>query len=177
MTANSIHQSVREHGIGIQNIGDGNPVIVYAGRAELSLLRKHARKAQPKTELQLLRVDLRATTLVGRDAELTALKAWLTSDRLVIVRCLTGRAGAGVHVDGPRPPLRYCHCLKTLEQRYDGPGLRREDDRIFCRPRPIRFWKSEETSAANAGSRSAPKMKTPSGDRHPTVSGRGRNLD
>jgi len=66
MTANSAHQSVGERGIGIQNVGDGNTVIVYAGRAELSLLRKHARKAEPKTELQLLRVDLRATTLVGR---------------------------------------------------------------------------------------------------------------
>jgi hypothetical protein len=39
MTANSVHQSVGERGIGIQNIGDGNTVTVYAGRAELSLLR------------------------------------------------------------------------------------------------------------------------------------------
>jgi hypothetical protein len=95
MTANSAHQSVGERGIGIQNVGDNITVIVYAGRAELSLLRKHARKVEPKTELQLLRVDLRATTLVGRDAELTALRAWLTSNRPVTVRCLTGRAGAG----------------------------------------------------------------------------------
>jgi tetratricopeptide (TPR) repeat protein len=95
MTANSAHQSVGERGIGIQNVGDNITVIVYAGRAELSLLRKHARKAEPTTELQLLRVDLRATTLVGRDAERAALQAWLTSDRPVTVRCLTGRAGAG----------------------------------------------------------------------------------
>jgi len=95
MTANSAHQTVGERGIGIQNVGDGNTVIVYAGRAELSLLRKHARKAEPKTELQLLRVDLRATTLVGRIDEIRALRAWLTSDRPVTLRCVTGRAGAG----------------------------------------------------------------------------------
>ena len=46
MTADSPHQSVGERGIGIQNVGDSNTVIFYAGRAELSLLRKHARKAE-----------------------------------------------------------------------------------------------------------------------------------
>src|SRR3954453_19258442 len=88
-------QSVGERGIGIQVSGDSSTIIVYAGLAELSLLRKHSRKSEPKTELQLLRVDLRATTLVGRAAELLALDAWLESDRPVSVRCITGRAGVG----------------------------------------------------------------------------------
>ena len=79
-------QTVAERGIGVQVSGDSNTVIVYAGQAELSLLRKHSRKSKPKTELQLLRVDLRATTLVGRSAELLALDAWLKSDRPVSVR-------------------------------------------------------------------------------------------
>jgi len=88
-------QTVGERGIGVQISGDGNTAIVYAGLAELSLLRKHARKSEPKTELQLLRVDLRATTLVGRRAERSALDVWLQSDRPVSARCITGRAGVG----------------------------------------------------------------------------------
>ena len=95
MAEPSIHQTVGERGIGVQVSGDGNTVIVHAGRTELSLVRKQARKAEPKTELQLLRVDLRATTLVGRDAERKALQDWLASDRPVSMRCLTGRTGAG----------------------------------------------------------------------------------
>ena len=95
MAGASLEQHVGERGIGVQISGDGNTVAVYAGRAELSLARKHLRKAEPKTELQLLRVDLRATTLVGRDAEQSALQDWLASDRRVSVRCVTGRAGSG----------------------------------------------------------------------------------
>jgi tetratricopeptide (TPR) repeat protein len=88
-------QTVGKRGIGVQISGDGNTVIVFAGAAELSLLRKHACKSEPQTELQLLRVDLRATTLVGRAAERSALDAWLESDRPVSARCITGRAGVG----------------------------------------------------------------------------------
>jgi hypothetical protein len=95
MTSASAQQTVGERGIGIQISGDGNTAIVYAGLAELNLVRKHARKAEPKTELQLLRVDLRATTLVGREAERSALEAWLASDQPVSLRCITGRAGVG----------------------------------------------------------------------------------
>src|SRR4051812_46380426 len=90
-----IQQAVAERGIGVQVSGDRNTVIVYAGQAELSLTRKHERKAVPTTELQLLRVDLRATTLVGRTADLSALNSWLESDRPVWVGCIIGGAGVG----------------------------------------------------------------------------------
>lgn len=95
MTGGGLHQIVGERGIGAQISGDGNTIVVYAGAAELVLTRKHARKAKPITELQLLRVDLRATALVGRDGDLAALGTWLASDRPVSVRCITGRAGVG----------------------------------------------------------------------------------
>jgi Tetratricopeptide repeat len=95
MAEASLEQHVGERGIGVQISGDSNTVTVYAGRAELSLVRKHLRRTEPQTELQLLRVDLRATTLVGRDAEQSALQGWLTSDLPVSVRCITGRAGSG----------------------------------------------------------------------------------
>jgi hypothetical protein len=86
---------VAERGVGVQVSGDGNSVVVYAGAAELHLWRKHARQATPKTELELLRVDLRATRLVGREADVAALRDWLADDRQVSVRCITGRAGMG----------------------------------------------------------------------------------
>jgi hypothetical protein len=117
MVAASAQQTVAERGIGVQNIGDGSTIIVYAGLAELSLVRKHARKAEPKTELQLLRVDLRATTLVGREAERSALKAWLTSNRPVSVRCITGRAGVG-KTGSPS------NCASTRSKPAGPPGLR-----------------------------------------------------
>jgi hypothetical protein len=41
-------QTVGERGIGVQIGGDGNIVTVYAGLAELNLLRKHARRSNPK---------------------------------------------------------------------------------------------------------------------------------
>jgi Tetratricopeptide repeat len=90
-----VQQTVGERGIGVQVSGDGNTVTVYAGSTELRLVRKHLRKAKPKTELELFRVDLRATTLVGRDDERADLMEWLASDRQVSVRCIIGRAGAG----------------------------------------------------------------------------------
>lgn len=92
---NQVQQTVGERGIGVQVSGDGNTVTVYSGLAELALVRKHLRKAVPKMELELFRVDLRATTLVGRDDERADLGEWLASDREVSVRCITGRAGAG----------------------------------------------------------------------------------
>src|SRR5271165_1114912 len=95
MTADGQHQSVGDRGIGVQVSGDGNTVIVSGRVAELHLSRKHLRKAAPTSELQLLRVDLRATTLVGRESERAALGAWLKSSRPIAVRCITGRAGSG----------------------------------------------------------------------------------
>jgi tetratricopeptide (TPR) repeat protein len=95
MAAETQQQAVGERGIGVQISGDGNTVVAYAGGSELSLLRKHLRQAGPKTELQLLRVDLRATTLIAREKDLSSLEAWLASDRPISVRCITGRAGIG----------------------------------------------------------------------------------
>jgi hypothetical protein len=95
MISTFARQEVSERGIGVQISGDGNTVVVYAGMSELHLVRKHTRKAEPKTELQLLRVDLRATSLVGRQTALVQLEDWLALDQTVLMRCITGRAGAG----------------------------------------------------------------------------------
>ena len=92
----SQRQIIGKHGIGVQIIGNGNTVAVYARKTELLLSRKHIHRAPPVlTELQLLRVDLRATTLVGRDRECAALKAWLDAPSAISVRCIAGRAGIG----------------------------------------------------------------------------------
>ena len=94
-SASGQQQNVAQRGIGVQINGNGNTVLIYAGSVELALDRKHLRRAEPKIELQLFRVDLRATTLVGREGDLAALEEWLASERLISVRCITGRAGAG----------------------------------------------------------------------------------
>jgi hypothetical protein len=90
MSETGAWQIVRERGIGVQIIGNENIVTVFAGTAELHLQHKHLRKPEPKNELDLLRVDLRLTTLVGRREDLSALRHWLTSeDRQVSVRCMS----------------------------------------------------------------------------------------
>jgi hypothetical protein len=95
MISASDRQQIGERGIGVQVSGDGNTVVVYAGVNELHLVRKHTRKAEPKTELQLLRVDLRGTSLVGRQIASAQLQSWLASDAIVLMRCIIGRAGVG----------------------------------------------------------------------------------
>ncbi|MGD0104138.1 MAG: ATP-binding protein [Rhodopila sp.] len=88
-------QQIVGHGsVGIQNEGDN--VVISIGAASLTLEQRHLRKDVPTSERELLMADLRGTDLVGRDADLAALRAWLDAPRrLPSVRCLTGRAGSG----------------------------------------------------------------------------------
>jgi hypothetical protein len=69
--------------------------MLTAGAAHLSLDQRHRPRARPRDERELLLTELRATTLVGREADLVALKAWLDSPRGISARCITGQAGAG----------------------------------------------------------------------------------
>jgi tetratricopeptide (TPR) repeat protein len=69
--------------------------MLTAGAAHLSLDQRHRLRKQPTDERELLLTELRATTLVGREGDLTALQAWLDSPRTISARCITGQAGAG----------------------------------------------------------------------------------
>jgi tetratricopeptide (TPR) repeat protein len=66
-----------------------------AGAAVLLVDPRHRLKAEPSSERELLLTELRATTLVGRTAELTSLQDWLNTPHQIAVRCLVGPAGAG----------------------------------------------------------------------------------
>jgi hypothetical protein len=88
------NQTVGDGSVAIQVAGDN--VIVSIGAASLTLAQRHRLKAVPTSERELLLTELRGTDLVGRDADLASLHAWLDEPRpLPAVRCLTGRAGAG----------------------------------------------------------------------------------
>ncbi len=88
------HQTVGDGSVAVQVAGDN--VTISIGAASLTLARRHRLKAVPTSERELLLTELRGTDLVGRDADLAALRAWLDAPRrLPAVRCLTGRAGAG----------------------------------------------------------------------------------
>lgn len=87
-------QRVGDNSVAIQVAA--NHVIIAVGTASLTLARRHRLKARPRNERELLITEIRGTDLVGRDADLAALNAWLRAPHdLPAVRCLTGRAGAG----------------------------------------------------------------------------------
>jgi tetratricopeptide (TPR) repeat protein len=75
----------------VQIVGNGNAVVASHAHLELYL--------PPKVEnpqgIELLDPKSRAIPFIGRDAELTALRAWLGSEKPVAVRMVTGGAGAG----------------------------------------------------------------------------------
>lgn len=81
--------------IAVQIEGNDNRVEIIAGGARLVLNRLHLSRNNPKTILELLRADIRAIDLVGRQDELSGLANWRNSDLHVAVRCITGRAGSG----------------------------------------------------------------------------------
>jgi tetratricopeptide (TPR) repeat protein len=83
-------------GVAVRVIGDGNSVIIITATARLTLDLKHRLNTQrAKTDLQLLRTESREITLVGREAELDRLDAWLATEAEISIRCLTGQAGSG----------------------------------------------------------------------------------
>lgn len=90
----TIRQGGHGH-IAVQITGDHNDVTVSCGQLVLRLLAKHTRKRSPRTELDILRAEIRPLALLGRDSELASLQAWLDDPRPVLARGLTGPAGSG----------------------------------------------------------------------------------
>ncbi|MGA7804623.1 MAG: hypothetical protein WCB02_08365 [Bradyrhizobium sp.] len=76
---------------------DYRTTTLVGGRGGLTLDQVHLDSIddQPRNEFEFLRTDLRATQMVGRTADIAALKAWLSEPANVSVRCLTGGAGTG----------------------------------------------------------------------------------
>ena len=81
----------------VQIAGHHNTVLL-AGEARLQAERRHARRAEPRNQRELMLTELRATELVGRQEELGTLRAWMTAPRPgrdISVHCVTGQGGAG----------------------------------------------------------------------------------
>lgn len=75
--------------------GNKNTLTITLGRASLILDQAHKRRPAVSSELGLLRTEARATTLVGRDADLERFRRWLASPAPIAVQCVIGRGGAG----------------------------------------------------------------------------------
>jgi tetratricopeptide (TPR) repeat protein len=76
----------------VQIVGDGNQVV--AEHPHLVLTR-YLGRGQVRQELDLLSPYTMSTPLVGRDAEMTSLRAFLDDDQAIQVRVLTGGGGSG----------------------------------------------------------------------------------
>src|SRR3954447_24711788 len=81
--------------IAVQITGDENAVTIACGGIVLFLQAKHGHKREPRSDLDLLRPETRLLDLLGREAEIASLSAWLDDPRPVFVRGITGRAGSG----------------------------------------------------------------------------------
>ena len=91
-------QQQSAHGQGnilVQAAGNGIDIRIGPEGSRLELARRHRRALTVRKDLDLLNPFARAIPLVGREAELASLRAWLASPAPVSVRCLTGRAGSG----------------------------------------------------------------------------------
>jgi hypothetical protein len=83
-------QTLAAGAITVQIAGDDNTVTIIRAGAQLSLNRLHTRKATPTIPIELLRTDIRATTLVGREVQLQQLADWRATPQRIAV-CSTGR--------------------------------------------------------------------------------------
>lgn len=98
MTISSIAEG--EGAISVVVDGDHNVVTIQRGGAKLVLDQRHKWRAalaqtEARSELDLLLTERRGIDLVGREAELASLEAWLASSEPVSFWCVTGRGGAG----------------------------------------------------------------------------------
>ncbi|MFL5288490.1 MAG: hypothetical protein ACJ8AW_47935 [Rhodopila sp.] len=88
-------QTVAAGAAAAQIAGDHNSVTITQAGATLRLDRLHTRKAKPATPIELLRTDVRATTFVGRGAQLQQLADWRGAPQRIAVRCIIAGAGTG----------------------------------------------------------------------------------
>ena len=72
--------TVGAYATSVQIAGHHNTVLL-AGEARLQAERRHARRAEPRNQRELMLTELRATELVGRQEELATLRAWMTAPR------------------------------------------------------------------------------------------------
>jgi tetratricopeptide (TPR) repeat protein len=93
-----VMQNIRQDdggNIAVQITGVGTAVTIDCGGIVLRLQAKHARRREPRSDLDLLRPETRLLDLLGREAEIASLQVWLDDPRPVLVRGITGRAGSG----------------------------------------------------------------------------------
>ena len=84
------------HNVSVAVDGNKNTVTIALGAASLTLDRAHRRRRSSfASNRHLLLTESRATTLVGRDAELERFGGWLESPTPLAVHCVIGRGGAG----------------------------------------------------------------------------------
>ncbi|HYN37684.1 MAG TPA: tetratricopeptide repeat protein, partial [Rhodospirillales bacterium] len=77
----------------VQVAGDGRTVV--GGQPHLTLARWHGRRRPVRSDLDLLNPFSRAIPLIGREAEMAGLQAWLAGPAPIAARCIVGRAGSG----------------------------------------------------------------------------------
>jgi hypothetical protein len=80
-----------QNNVFVQIAGDNNAVNLK-GLAHLTLTRYLTRR-RIDSDIDILSPYSRSIPLIGREAELADLRAWLTSDKPIAIRVLTGRGG------------------------------------------------------------------------------------
>lgn len=81
--------------IAVQVDGESSVTIVIGTRARLTLERLHALVRPVRSEVDLLRAEVAAVPLVGREEDLRRLEGWLEDAAPISVHAIVGGAGTG----------------------------------------------------------------------------------
>lgn len=108
--------------------------ITIGSRAKLTLVRRHASGGRPRSELDLLRAEVAAVPLVGREKELGELEAWLEKDEPVSVHAIVGGAGSG------KTRLALELCRRAEDRGWQAGFVSADEIERFAEHEPIDAW-------------------------------------
>jgi hypothetical protein len=121
-----------QNNIIVQIEGD-NSAVNLKGLAHLTLTRYLTRR-RLESDIDILSPYSRSIPLIGRDAELADLRAWLTSQKPISIRVLTGRAGSG------KTRLALELCEQMLAEGWDAGFLESGELERFRAPQNLASW-------------------------------------
>ena len=124
----------------VQVQGDGNSIVAGLPHLVLSpqtglFRRVHTDDTGKPSEIDVLRAPTRSIPLVGRDSEMSDMRAWLECDAPISIRIMTGAAGYG------KSRLALALTDEVTPQGWRAGFLTREEIKRFNGQRNLTNWR------------------------------------